>query len=290
MQGLLVSSLLFMLLCTASGPAARSTVADVPPSAVNEAPASSVAVPPPGSTVVVMGDSVPERLLLLEDRFKDVLGWRTVNVARTGCPIFGGQTAWPDGTAKRAYSWCQSVRSVQAAALAEEPEVVVWWDRLSLVHYLTGPEDGGEFVYAGSDRFWDLRHDDLRKLASEVVASGALLVFVRTEPMGIGVKRPCPTWHESRQCWDFLRFRTRHYTDITRRWNAMMKRWANHHPGEAVYVNITDDICVVDESPCDDRIDGVPARDDGSHYAEAGERKAARVVVREIRTALRWLT
>ena len=111
-------------------------------------------------------------------------------------------------------------------------------------------------------------------------------MFVATEPMGIGVYNRCTTWDETRNCAEWVRYRMLLYEDVTRRWNRMLRAYARHHPAVAVYISITPDICHSDVSPCDDRINGVPARPDGTHYKNAGERKAARVLIHKIRLAL----
>jgi hypothetical protein len=50
-----------------------------------------------------------------------------------------------------------------------------------------------------------------------------------------------------------------------------MRDFAEHHPDQARFVSVTGVICRADVAPCDDRIDGVPARPDGTHYKGVGE-------------------
>ena len=54
-----------------------------------------------------------------------------------------------------------------------------------------------------------------------------------------------------------------------------MHDYAEQHPEQAAFVSITDKVCRVDKSLCNDLIDGVPARPDGNHYQGAGQQRAA---------------
>jgi hypothetical protein len=89
------------------------------------------------------------------------------------------------------------------------------------------------------------------------------------------------------RCPDVLRFRFEHFDDITARWNTMMRRYAAQHPDIAAFIDITPEVCHDKASPCDDRIDGVPARPDGTHYEGPGEALISTVITDEIAP---WMT
>lgn len=126
----------------------------------------------------------------------------------------------------------------------------------------------GEFVRSGTARFWELRRKGLGRAVERLGSRGATVILVATEPPGLAVGRSrcteenCPWW---------IRFQLDHYDDITTRWNSVLRGFAERHPDRVRFISVTDVICATDVAPCDDRIDGVPARPDGSHYKRVGE-------------------
>jgi hypothetical protein len=94
------------------------------------------------------------------------------------------------------------------------------------------------------------------------------MVFIATEPPGLGMAERCenggwcPPWHH---------FLMERYGDITTRWNEILATYAQAHPDRATFHSITDLVCRRDVSPCDDTMDGVLARPDGTHYEGIGE-------------------
>lgn len=101
-----------------------------------------------------------------------------------------------------------------------------------------------------------------------------------------GDQEQCSSDARTSVCDEWVRFQIDHYDDITARWNAMLGRYARRHPDQAVFVSITDMICSADEAPCDDRIDGVAARPDGTHYEGEGEQKIVSVLASTIASLL----
>lgn len=238
-------------------------------------------------TVLVIGDSVPLHLIpALTRTARERLGWRVVNASVKVCTVYGDTLAWPDGRPHRRGGQCRrEVQREQRRAVEEtDPDVVLWWDRLSTMPILSAD---GSFVRAGSERFWRLRMTGLEETVDRLAARGAFIVFVATEPIGIGIRDRCAGW-KTRGCVVWRRFRLRHYADITRSMNGILRRYAATHPTDAAFVTITDTICRRDVSPCDDRMwNGEPARPDGTHYGGLGEIRAAVAIVRELRTAFR---
>jgi hypothetical protein len=260
----------------------------VPPATSSTTPIPTpTAVPLPRRlTALLTGDSVSVHL---EDTLATVahrrLGWRLVSAAVPACSIYGDPLAWTDGTRHGPPHHCpRAVRKTQRFMVRRtDPDVVIWWDRLSTLPFFT---EGGAFVHAGTRRFWELRAVAFDETLARLTAGGARVVFVSTEPIGIGVLDLCAGW-ESRGCRLWRRWRMRQYANITESMNVLMRRYAADHPATAVFISITDSICRRNVSPCDDRMRNEElARPDGTHYREEGEFRAARALIREMRAAL----
>jgi hypothetical protein len=224
-------------------------------------------IPASVPSLMLVGDSVPLQLTVAMDRALTDRGWRLASATFGACAVTGETLARPDGRPVDKVDVCTGkiVRDQDRVVRESDPEVVLWWDRWSLANFFT-PD--GEFVRSGTPQFWDLRRDGLRRAVERLGSRGAIVVLVATEPPGEAIERhrcteqDCPWW---------VRFQLDHYADITTRWNAILRRFAEGHPDHARFVSVTDAICAVDVAPCDDRIDGVPARPDGTHYKRLGE-------------------
>jgi hypothetical protein len=242
--------------------------------------------PPRDLTLLLTGDSVSLHLEeTLATVVRDRLGWRTVSAAVRACSIYGDPLAWADGKPHGSLDGCpREVRKEQRSMVRRtDPDVVIWWDRLSTLPFFT---EDGTLIQAGSRRFWELRAVAFEETFTRLTAGGAQIVFVSTEPIGIGVRKLCGRW-QRRGCREWRRFRMTHYTDITEPMNRIMQRYAADHPDEAVFISITDSICRRNVSPCDDRMwNGKLARGDGTHYWKRGKIRAATAIVREMRAAL----
>jgi hypothetical protein len=246
-------------------------------------PASAI---PTGLTVMLTGDSVSDSVDdQLQARLQARLGWDLARAFVPACSLLGDPLAWPDGTYKTDATHCDIVVPRQDQVLATHPDIVLWWDRLSQMPFMTR-SDPPHFKLSGTDAFWRYRRSEFRHRARHFLDSGATIVFLATEPMGVGVYDRCTTWDETRNCADWVRFRMRHYDDVTRRWNRMLRTYANNHPARTVYISITNVICRRDVSPCDDSIGNVYARPGGTHYKDEGALKAASAIVRQMRQAL----
>jgi hypothetical protein len=216
--------------------------------------------------VMIVGDSVPNRLGAAFERAFAEEGWRFVTAALGGCPVTGETPVRPDGTAwPGVLPGCRREVAARQDALVgtADPDVIMWWDRFSVSGFLD--EDGG-LVQAGSARFWSLRLDALDAAVRRLGRRGAVVVFVAAEPPAESVLDRCRLVG----C-DWPRFQIAHYEDVTRRWNGMLLGYAERHPDLAGFVSITDVVCKEDMAPCDDRIAGITARLDGVHYEGAGE-------------------
>lgn len=236
---------------------------------------SATVVPPPrpGVPVVLLtGDSVVLRLGASLERGAGPRGWRIISAARGACAVTGEQPTRQNAALVHENKHCPLVPGVQDAIIRQmDPDIVVWWDRWSLSSYVTA--DGRE-VTSGSPRFWSSRRTALESAVRRLTKAGAMLVFVATEPPGEGMLNRC---HQ--RCDPWVRFQIDHYQDITSKWNGLLRDYAEQHPDRAAFVSITGVVCRIDESLCNDEINGIPARPDGTHYEGAGAKKAASAVL-----------
>jgi peptidoglycan/LPS O-acetylase OafA/YrhL len=235
--------------------------------------ATTVPPPAPGVPVIMLaGDSVPLRLGAALERAAGSPVWRIVSALSGGCPVSGeAHVLYYDPTRESAK--CPGVPARQDALIRSmHPNIVVWWDRWSVSSFVTA---GGKHVTAGSPLFWKLRRAALARAVDRLTRDGAMVVFVATEPPGEGIMRRCTSEH----CDGWVRFQIEHYRDVTSRWNEIMRIYATRHPDLAAFVSLTETVCRSDRAPCNDLIDGVPARPDGTHYEGAGEQEAAATLV-----------
>jgi peptidoglycan/LPS O-acetylase OafA/YrhL len=258
----------------------RLTLAAVPLSLVAVACISVAAtrvpdLPPRVPVMMLVGDSVPLHLSVAIERELSDRGWRLVSSTHGSCPVTGEAPALEDGTPIRD----EAQRCTEEIVIAQDrlvdladPDVIIWWDRWSLAGFLSR----GELVPSGTPRFWRLRRERLQLAADRLTSKGARLVLVATEPPGRRIGTRC----NERRCHEWVRFQIDHYDDVTRRWNSIMERFAHQHPDRATFVSVTDAICAVDIAPCDDAIEGIPARPDGTHYEGEGEQLVIRTVFR----------
>jgi peptidoglycan/LPS O-acetylase OafA/YrhL len=232
----------------------------------------------PGTPVIMLvGDSVPEHLQVALEEALRPRGWRVVSSAHGACsasgdtPVFGDRSRDP--------AKCSAVIAEQDRMVRDShPDVIVWWDRWSLTDLMT---PAGEVIRSGTDRFWQYRQASLEAAVKRLTAQGGRVVLVATEPPGEAVTRRLSGCTDA-QCRIWLGTQVNHYTDITTKWNALMRGFALHHPALASYISITGVICKTDVSPCDDLIGGVPARVDGVHYVGAGQEKVVGALLRRI--------
>jgi peptidoglycan/LPS O-acetylase OafA/YrhL len=233
-------------------------------------------IPPPAAgqlVILLVGDSVPKHLEPQFERQTDALGWRIVSAAYGSCPVTGETPVQPSGTAIKDAERCPStvVDRQDDLVTAYDPDMVLWWDRYSASDFLTAT---GEHVVAGSDRFWDLRSQALDAAVGRLASQGAMVTFVATEPPGTGIGNRCGAY-----CDGWLRHQIDHYSDITQRWNTTLRSYSRSHPEEASFISITHEVCHTDVSPCNDDLDGVPARPDGTHYEGAGAEVASTALI-----------
>jgi hypothetical protein len=225
-------------------------------------------VPPisPGDRVLMLvGDSVAEQLEVPIETALSDLGWRLAPAAHGGCPVTGEEAITSDGRPLPFAVRCATaaVPTMQDQAIEQDhPDVVVWWDRVSVASFI-GPD--GEKLVSGSKDWWLARTSALKGAVARFHTTGAVVVFVATEPPGSAIMAARYFGCDGPGC-VWRRFQVEHYADVTARWNALMRSYAEQHPGWLAFVNISDVVCHDDAVPCNDAVDGQPARNDGVHY------------------------
>ena len=205
-----------------------------------------------------------------------------VTAAHGGCSVTGETNSDTNGAALHESNQCAEtiVPEQEGLIRTADPDVVVWWDRWVLYDFLTAD---GEHVQTGTARFWALRKAGLETAVQRLTAGGATVALVGIEPPGTQICGGRPV----ESCAERLRFRVERYHDITTRWNEIMQQYAERHPDLAEYVDITHGVCHDAASPCDDQIDGVPARPDGTHYGGPGGAFVSNLLAGEIAP---WMT
>jgi hypothetical protein len=163
-------------------------------------------------------------------------GWRVASAARGACAVTGEEELSPDGEPIHEAHQCPDVPAEQDALIRQiDPDVVLWWDRWSLSSFIAAD---GTHVTSGTPDFWNARRETLRAAVSRLSAQGAMVLLVATEPPGIAAGERC----EESWCPDWRQFQIDHYHDITRKWNAIMRRYAERHADVAAFASVTSTI------------------------------------------------
>ena len=219
--------------------------------------------PSAASSVVMVGDSVPSRLmsaLAAEGEQRDIT---VTSAARGSCPGLAIDVVNEDGSQFTEGLDCSTeVAGLQSSVVdSADADIVVWWSRYEVADRR---DDGGHHLTAGTEEFWQAQREDLRRSIDRLTAGGATLVVVRTDRPGLGMYSRCT----EEECHPFLR-RLITRDDLRQRWNAELDRAAASDDRVRV-ITIDDAYCKDDAVPCDDSLgDGSYARPDGSHFSEA---------------------
>ena len=215
---------------------------------------------------MLVGDSVINHLDVPLERAMGSIGWRVVSGAHGGCGVIGEETLAPNGNPVPFSTVCpaEAVRDQEAVLRKADPDVVLWWDRMSIASFVAAD---GTKVTGGTPKWWALRRRELAQTVDRLGAGGAFIVFVATEPPGPGIEgKNCGTVE---RC-EWRAYQVQHYRDVTVRWNDLLRRFAAKHPERAAYIDISSSVCRTIAAPCDDTVGGRTARPDGVHYEGPG--------------------
>jgi hypothetical protein len=222
-------------------------------------------------TIVLVGDSVPQRLAPELARAAARFGYVVISAARGSCPATGVAVVNAAGRPWGAGIVCaHDVPAREDAAVARyRPALVIWWSRYELADRIDAQ---GRPVRFDSPAYWALQEHAFAVRTAALTRDGAIVVAVQVERSGLGMATRCtPTL-----CGPFLR-RLVYATAAQDKWNAFL---ASHTHGPVRSISIENVVCHNHASPCDDRLaDGTLARPDGTHYSPEAAPIVARVVI-----------
>ena len=246
---------------------------------------TSVVVPRAGAalgrvtrTIVLVGDSVPQRLAPSLARAAARYGYVVVAATRGSCPATGVAVVGVTGKPWGAGDLCATdVPKRQDAAIARyHPALVIWWSRYELADRV---DAHGRPVRFASPAYWKLQRQAFTIRTRALTRDGAIVIAVQIERSGLGMATRCTPQH----CGPFLR-RLITATTAQDTWNEFL---ASHTTGTVRSISIQNLVCHDAASPCNDRLpDGTLARPDGTHYsAEAAPTVAQAVISRSLAAA-----
>ena len=239
---------------------------------------TSVVVPQAGAargrvtrTIVLVGDSVPQRLAPELARAAARDRYVVISATRGSCPASGvavvGVTGKPWGAGE---ACATDVPARQNAAVAKyRPALVIWWSRYELADRV---DARGRPVRFASTAYWALQKQAFARRTAALTRDGAIVVAVQVERSGLGMATRCTP----AKCGPFLQ-RLIKATAAQDTWNAFL---ASHTSGAVRSISIQRLVCHDSASPCDDRLaDGSLARPDGTHYSTEAAPAVARAVI-----------
>jgi hypothetical protein len=222
-------------------------------------------------TIVLVGDSVPQRLSPELAAAAERLGYVVISATRGSCPATGVALVDARGRPWGPGSRCATdVPARQDAAVAAyKPALVIWWSRYELADRVDARGHPAPF---GGAAYWALQRQAFDRRTTALTRRGAIVVAVQIERTGRGIATRC----NATTCGPFLE-RLVYDTGAQNTWNAFL---ASHTTGTVRSISIQTLVCHNTASPCNDRLpDGTPARPDGTHYSPTAAPSIARAVI-----------
>jgi hypothetical protein len=222
-------------------------------------------------TIVLVGDSVPQRLSPDLARAAATHHYVVISATRGSCPATGVAVVGVTGRPWGAGVVCATdVPARQDAAVAKyHPALVIWWSRYEMADRVDAHGKPARF---DTTPYWDLQKHAFATRTAALTRDGATVVAVQIERSGLGMSTRCTPAH----CGPFLD-RLIHATAAQDTWNAFL---ASNKSGRVRSISIQRLVCKDAKSPCDDRLrDGTLARPDGTHYAPSVAPLIARAVI-----------
>ena len=228
-------------------------------------------------TIVLVGDSVPQRLSPYLARAAAHHGYIVISATRGSCPATGVAVVGRTGKPWGAGVMCATgVPARQDAAIAKyRPALVIWWSRYELADRV---DKAGDPVRFDTPTYWALQKQAFATRSAALTRYGATVVAVQIERSGLGMSTRCTP----AKCGPFLE-RLIHATAAQDTWNAFL---ASHTSGAVRSISIQKLVCKDAKSPCNDRLpDGSLARPDGTHYSAEVAPLIAQAVIDRALTA-----
>ena len=222
-------------------------------------------------TIVLVGDSVPQRLAPELSDAAARYGYVVISATRGSCPATGVELVDSTGKPWGPGTQCATdVPARQDAAVAiYRPALVIWWSRYELADRV---DASGRPVPVGNPAYWALQRQAFDRRTAALTRGGAKVVAVQIERTGLGIAGRC----SASSCGPFLA-RLEHATAAQDSWNSFL---ASQRTGSVRSISIQTLVCHDNASPCNDRLpNGEPARPDGTHYGPAAAAIVARAVI-----------
>lgn len=215
-------------------------------------------------TIVVVGDSVPFRLMESLDRAASANDLVIDNAARGGCPPLAIELQEYLKPDHEGAGDCTMVAQIQDEKItADQPDIVFWWSRYEIHQRWLD----GRIVGPDEESFWTALKADLDATVERLTQTGATLVIAQTERPGTAMEARC-TPEDCHPLYELMV----NQDQYRRRWNQMVVDLATED--ERVRTFRMDPLLCNDEEPatatspatCDDRQPGgTVLRPDGSH-------------------------
>jgi peptidoglycan/LPS O-acetylase OafA/YrhL len=235
---------------------------------------------PTEKTLVLIGDSVPDRMTEQFDEALKTEGWTAVSAAYGNCPALAFAIVDPQGSLWGPGNDCQkTVMSAQTKALETyNPSAIMFWSRYEISDRYS---QNGKHLVAGTKEFWLFQEEQLHARLDVLQADGAEIFLVQIEPIGLGIK-------DNPQCtaedchWFIERLIGKSGQELIRTWNQILIKVATERKNVHV-IDIKNDICLDDAVPCNDtKLTTELSRYDGSHFTPEASEVLAPVIVSRI--------
>lgn len=233
-------------------------------------------------TIVVVGDSVPYRLMESLDQAATENDMVIDNASRGGCPPLSIELQEYGKPDHEGVGDCTMIADLQTEKIDQvKPNLVFWWSRYEIHQRWLD----GRIVGPDEEEFWTALEGDLMASVNRLTSTGATLVIAQTERPGGGMVTRC----NEDDCHPLLDLMTNH-DEYRRRWNQMVVDLAERD--DRVRTFRMDPVLCKDEEPaeptapalCDDsRPGGGFLRPDGSHVlVDPYGKQTAEAVLQEV--------
>jgi hypothetical protein len=237
---------------------------------------TALAKPPAENVLLLVGDSVPDRMTPYVNDALVSKGWTAVSAAYGNCPALAFGIVDPDGEYWGPGEDCdKGVKKLQNGALdTYNPSAILFWSRYEISDRY---DSNGNHLIAGTDEFWAMQQKELTSRLDVLQRNGAAVYLMKIEPVGIGIS-------SNPQCtpldchWFLERLRSKNGQDLILRWNQILEEVASTRRN--VYVlDISGEICTNEEIPClDTKLTAQISRPDGSHFDEYSAVPLAQII------------
>lgn len=210
-------------------------------------------------TIMVVGDSVPLRLMPSLTKQASERGYSVVSAARGACSPMGLDLIYEPSNPS--HSDCPAILPTQEETRESyRPGHILWWSRYEIIDRY----QGDKILSPDTEQFWVAQDQDFRASVDRLTRDGSTLTVVLTERPGLGtLDRP-----ESELKAPIIKYMINH-DEYRQRFNEIVR--AVSRDNDRVFVVDGDTMFCGSEptgrsdSLCDDSVDGKFIRYDGSH-------------------------